>query len=1083
MPRRDDIHKIMLIGSGPIIIGQACEFDYSGTQACKALREEGYEVVLVNSNPATIMTDPGTAERTYIEPLDWRIVEKIIAKEKPDALLPTLGGQTALNLAMDLSKHGVLEKHGVEMVGAKADVIDKAENRDRFQQAMHAVGLDICKGETVQTVEHAREVLEKVGLPCLIRPSFTMGGSGSAIAYNKDEFDLLVRRGLDQSPTTEVLIEESIIGWKEYEMEVMRDTDDNVVIICAIENFDPMGVHTGDSITVAPAQTLSDKEYQRMRDASLAVIREIGVETGGSNIQFATNPDTGRMIVIEMNPRVSRSSALASKATGFPIAKIAAKLAVGYKLWELSNDITRETKACFEPTIDYVVTKIPRFTFEKFPEADSTLMTQMKSVGETMAIGRTFKESFQKALRGLEVGSFGFGCDSKDLWGTDEQPDRDTIRSKLSIPNSERPWYLRYAFKSGMSVERVHELTNIDVWFLEHLVGIIEMEEYLGSLKLSEITELQMRQAKQFGFSDRQMSHIWDTNQVEVRKKRLELGVRATFKSVDTCAAEFEAYTPYYYSTYEQEDETPAKSDKKRIMILGGGPNRIGQGIEFDYCCCHASFALREMGIESIMVNSNPETVSTDYDTSDLLFFEPLTVEDVLNICDRVEPDGVIVQFGGQTPLNLARALSTAGVPIIGTSVDTIDAAEDREQFQQLLKRLNLKQPANGIARTMNEARQEVNNVGYPVLVRPSFVLGGRAMEICYDKSQFERFVLEAFIVSAGQPVLIDQFLEEAIEVDVDCVSDGDDVVVMGIMEHIEEAGVHSGDSACSIPPYTLGQETLDEIRKATKAMAKHLKVVGLMNVQFAVKKTDDQINVYVLEVNPRASRTVPFVAKATGVPVANIAAKVMAGTKLAELGITEEPIPSHVSVKESVFPFRKFVGVDIVLGPEMRSTGEVMGIASRFPIAFAKSQLAAGVTLPETGRVFISVSSQHKERAVELARELHEMGYTVLATSGTAKRIEEADIPVTRVKKIIEGHPNLIDHMKNEGVDLILNTPSGKGARTDEGTIRATAVQHGIPCITTIQAAEAAIQAIRALRSEEMEVQALQDRFEVVAK
>ena len=1082
VPRREDIKKILLIGSGPIVIGQACEFDYSGTQACKALREEGYEVVLVNSNPATIMTDPGTAERTYIEPLDWRIVEKIIAAEKPDALLPTLGGQTALNLAMDLSANGVLEKHGVEMIGADADVIDKAENRERFQLAMNTIGLDICRGETVNTVDEAREVLEKVGLPCLIRPSFTMGGSGSAIAYNKDEFDLLCRRGLDQSPTTEVLIEESIIGWKEYEMEVVRDLDDNVVIICAIENFDPMGVHTGDSITVAPAQTLSDKEYQRMRDASIAVIREIGVETGGSNIQFAINPDTGRMIVIEMNPRVSRSSALASKATGFPIAKIAAKLAVGYRLWELANDITQKTKACFEPTIDYVVTKIPRFTFEKFPEADATLMTQMKSVGETMAIGRSFKESFQKALRGLEVGSFGFGCDNKDLWGTDEQPDRDTIRSKLSIPNSERPWYLRYAFKSGMTVNQVHDLTNIDVWFLEHLIGIVEMENYLGTLKLSEISAQEMKQAKQFGFSDRQMAHIWDTNEIEVRKTRLELGIKATYKSVDTCAAEFEAYTPYYYSTFEDEDETPAKADKKRIMILGGGPNRIGQGIEFDYCCCHASFALREMGIESIMVNSNPETVSTDYDTSDLLFFEPLTVEDVLNICDRVEPDGVIVQFGGQTPLNLARALSNAGVPIIGTSVDTIDAAEDREKFQQLLNRLNLKQPANGIARTMNEARQEVSNVGYPVLVRPSFVLGGRAMEICYDKSQFERFVLEAFIVSAGQPVLIDQFLEDAIEVDVDCVSDGTDAVVMGIMEHIEEAGVHSGDSACSIPPYTLDEDTLNQIRKATISMAKHLNVVGLMNVQFAVKKQDDQMNVYVLEVNPRASRTVPFVAKATGIPVANIAAKVMSGKKLAELGILEEPKPALYSIKESVFPFRKFVGVDIVLGPEMRSTGEVMGIANDFPIAFAKSQLAAGVMLPQSGRVFISVSSRHKDRVLNIAGDLDEMGYTLLATSGTARRLEEAGISVQKVKKIIEGHPNLIDHMKNEGIDLILNTPSGKGARTDEGTIRATAVQHGIPCITTIQAAEAAVAALKALRSQEMEVQALQDRFETIS-
>ncbi len=1078
MPRRDDIKKIMLIGSGPIVIGQACEFDYSGTQACKALREEGYEVVLVNSNPATIMTDPGTAERTYIEPLDWRIVEKIIAAERPDALLPTLGGQTALNLAMDLSAHGVFEKYDVEMIGADADVIDKAENRDRFQQAMHNIGLDICRGETVNTVDQAREVMEKVGLPCLIRPSFTMGGSGSAIAYNRDEFNDLVRRGLDQSPTTEVLIEESIIGWKEYEMEVVRDLDDNVVIICAIENFDPMGVHTGDSITVAPAQTLSDKEYQRMRDASLAVIREIGVETGGSNIQFATNPETGRMIVIEMNPRVSRSSALASKATGFPIAKIAAKLAVGYKLWELNNDITQKTKACFEPTIDYVVTKIPRFTFEKFPEADSTLMTQMKSVGETMAIGRTFKESFQKALRGLEVGSFGFGCDSKDLWGTDQQPDRDTIRSKLSIPNSDRPWYLRYALKSGMTVKEIYELTHIDNWFLEHLSGIVEMENFLRTKTPETVSADEMLQAKQFGFSDRQMATIWDTNEIAVRDLRKSQGVVATFKSVDTCAAEFEAYTPYYYSTYESECEAPAKSDKKRIMILGGGPNRIGQGIEFDYCCCHASFALRELGIESVMVNSNPETVSTDYDTSDLLFFEPLTVEDVLNICDRIEPDGVIVQFGGQTPLNLARALSNAGVNIIGTSVDTIDAAEDREQFQQLLHTLNLKQPPNGIARTMNEARQEVVKVGYPVLVRPSFVLGGRAMEICYDKTQFERFVAEAFIVAAGQPVLIDKFLEEAIEVDVDCIADGQNAIVAGIMEHIEEAGVHSGDSACSIPPYSLPQATLDEIREATIAMAKHLNVVGLMNVQFAVKKEDDVMNVYVLEVNPRASRTVPFVAKATGVPVAKIAAKVMAGVSLAQQGIAEQPLPTKYSVKESVFPFRKFVGVDIVLGPEMRSTGEVMGISDSFPIAFAKSQLAAGVTLPSEGRVFVSVSQRHKDRAVKIAEELHKLGYTILATTGTGKRIEEAGIPVQFVKKIIEGQPNLIDEMKNDGVDLILNTPSGKGARTDEGTIRATSVQHGIPCITTIQAAEAVVEALKALQNQEMEVEALQERF-----
>jgi carbamoyl-phosphate synthase large subunit len=1081
VPRRDDIHKILLLGSGPIVIGQACEFDYSGTQACKALREEGYEVVLVNSNPATIMTDPATAERTYIEPLNWKIVEQIIAREKPDALLPTLGGQTALNLAMELSAQGVLEKYNVEMIAADADVIDKAENRERFQDAMHECGLDICTGETVQTVEHAREIMEKVGLPCLIRPSFTMGGSGSAIAYNRDEFDTLVRRGLDQSPTTEVLIEESIIGWKEYEMEVVRDADDNVVIICAIENLDPMGVHTGDSITVAPAQTLTDKEYQRMRDASLAIIREIGVETGGSNIQFAIHPTSGRMIVIEMNPRVSRSSALASKATGFPIAKIAAKLAVGYRLHELPNDITKETLACFEPTIDYVVTKIPRFTFEKFPEADATLMTQMKSVGETMAIGRTFKESFQKALRGLEVGSFGFGCGPKDLWGTDEQPDADTIKAKLSVPNSERPWYLRYAFKSGMTIEDVFELTRIDRWFLDHLYGIVQMEEQLRSIKLANLTHDQMLTAKQAGFSDRQMAHIWETTELEIREIRKTLGVISTYKSVDTCAAEFEAYTPYYYSTYETECEAPAKSDKKRIMILGGGPNRIGQGIEFDYCCCHASYALREMGIESVMVNSNPETVSTDYDTSDILFFEPLTVEDVLNICDRIQPDGVIVQFGGQTPLNLARALSDAGVPIIGTSVDTIDSAEDREQFQKLLHTLDLKQPANGIARTMEEARREVAEIGYPVLVRPSFVLGGRAMEICYDKSQLERFVLEAFIVAAGQPVLIDRFLEDAIEVDVDCVADGTDAVVAGIMEHIEEAGVHSGDSACVIPPYSLEESVIDEIRASTIAMAKHLNVVGLMNVQFAVKKEADGWNVYVLEVNPRASRTVPFVAKATGVAVAGIAAKVMAGAKLADLGFTQEPVPSRVSCKESVFPFRKFAGVDIVLGPEMRSTGEVMGIGRNFAIAFAKGQLAAGVNLPESGRIFVSVTDRHKERVVEVARQLKELGFVIISTSGTAKRLQEAGIEVESVKKIIEGHPNLIDHMKNEDIDLIINTPIGKGARTDEGSIRAAAVQHGVPCITTIQAAEAAVQAMTALRSEQMEVESLQERFSMV--
>ncbi|MBM4000694.1 MAG: carbamoyl-phosphate synthase large subunit [Planctomycetes bacterium] len=1084
MPKRTDIQKILLIGSGPIVIGQACEFDYSGTQACKALREEGYEVVLANSNPATIMTDPGTADRTYIEPLTWDVLEKIVDKERPDALLPTLGGQTGLNAAMDLARNGVLERYGVEMIGARADVIAKAEERDQFKSAMERIGLDVCRGETVRTIAAARRVLDFVGLPCVVRPSFTLGGSGSAIAYNRDEFDELVRRGLDQSPVTEVLIEESVIGWKEYEMEVMRDLDDNVVIICSIENFDPMGVHTGDSITVAPAQTLTDKEYQRMRDASIAVIREIGVETGGSNIQFAIDPRTGRMIVIEMNPRVSRSSALASKATGFPIAKIAAKLAVGYRLHELPNDITRKTRACFEPTIDYVVTKVPRFAFEKFPEADATLTTQMKSVGETMAIGRTFKESLQKALRGLEVGSFGLGCDKRDLWGTDLQPSADEIRSRLSVPMAERVWYVRYAILAGMSIESIHELSGIDPWFLDQMAQLVETELRLRDTNLDQVDAGLLRAAKRDGFSDRQLATIWNANELDVRSRRKEHAIVATFKSVDTCAAEFEAFTPYFYSTYEDEDETPPKrADRRRVMILGGGPNRIGQGIEFDYCCCHASYALREMGIESVMVNSNPETVSTDYDTSDLLFFEPLTVEDVLNIFDRVRPDGVIVQFGGQTPLNLARALEAEGVPIIGTSVDTIEAAEDREKFQQLLIALDLKQPANGIARTMSQARIEAEKIGFPSLVRPSYVLGGRAMEICYDQPQFERFVSEAFVVAQGQPVLIDRFLEDATEVDVDAVSDGRDVVMMGIMEHIEEAGVHSGDSACAIPPYSLPGPVVQEIREATHALARKLRVVGLMNIQFAVKKEDGRMNVYVLEVNPRASRTVPFVAKATGVPVAKIAAKIMTGVSLEELGITSEPIPAHVSVKESVFPFRKFVGVDIVLGPEMRSTGEVMGVSERFSIAFAKSQLAAGVVLPTRGPIFLSVTPRHKEAVASLAQRLVQLGFELLATEGTAIRIEEAGIPVSRVKKLAEGHPNLLDHLINGTVNLIINTPSGKGARTDEGRIRAAAVQRGVPCITTIQAAEAAVKAMEALREDELTVQALQDRFRADAE
>ena len=1080
MPKRTDIKKILLIGSGPIVIGQACEFDYSGTQACKALREEGFEVVLVNSNPATIMTDPGTAERTYIEPLTWQIVEKVIERERPDAILPTLGGQTALNIAMDLAREGILEKYKCEMIGANPAVIHKAEARDAFKAAMEKIGQEVCKGVIVHTMDEARKALPEVGLPCVVRPSFTMGGSGSAIAYNRDDFEGLVQNGLSLSPISEVLIEESIIGWKEYEMEVMRDVDDNVVIICSIENFDPMGVHTGDSITVAPAQTLTDKEYQRMRDASLAIIREIGVETGGSNIQFAIDPVTGRMIVIEMNPRVSRSSALASKATGFPIAKIAAKLAVGFRLWELQNDITRKTQACFEPTIDYVVTKIPRFAFEKFPEADSTLTTQMKSVGETMAIGRTFKESFQKALRGLEVGAFGFGSDSKDLWYTDDKrPDDEEIVSKLSRPNAERVWYLRYAMLHGMSIDEIFEITKIDRWFLDQLSQIVEMENHLRSLgSLAAVDVSTLREAKQMGFSDRQLATMLGSDDIEVRQWRKSLGVIATFKSVDTCAAEFEAYTPYYYSTYESENEAPPKGNKKRIMILGGGPNRIGQGIEFDYCCCHASYAMRELGIESIMVNSNPETVSTDYDTSDILFFEPLTTEDVLNIFETVQPDGVIVQFGGQTPLNLARALSDAGVPIVGTSVETIEDAEDREKFQKLLHELHLKQPANGIVRTMAQARSEVQKIGFPCLVRPSFVLGGRAMEICYDNAQFERYVAEAFVVAQGQPVLIDRFLEDATEVDVDAVSDGTDVIIMGIMEHIEEAGVHSGDSACVIPPFQLADSVLHEIREATVAMAKRLNVVGLMNVQFAIKEENGESVVYVLEVNPRASRTVPFVAKATGTPVAKIAAKVMVGVKLRDLGILSEPIPRSVSVKEAVFPFRKFAGVDIVLGPEMRSTGEVMGVSDDFAIAFNKSQVAAGVVLPTSGNVFLSLSSRHRVGIVDMARQLHEMGYKLLGTAGTSAEVHRGGIPITPIKKLAEGNPNLIDYLKNGEVSLIINTPNGKGARTDEGRIRAAAVQFGVPCITTVSAARIAIEAMAAARHKPMDVLSLQERF-----
>jgi carbamoyl-phosphate synthase large subunit len=1079
VPRRDDLHKILIIGSGPIVIGQACEFDYSGTQACKALRDDGYQVVLVNSNPATIMTDPETADRTYIEPITWQYVQKIIEEERPDALLPTLGGQTGLNVAMDLASRGILQQLGVELIGAKEHVIAKAEQRESFKKAMISIGLDVPKSRVVHTIDEAREALREIGLPMIIRASFTLGGTGGGIAYNREEFESKVRHGLMMSPVHEVLLEESIIGWKEYEMEVMRDVADNVVIICSIENFDPMGVHTGDSITVAPAQTLTDKEYQRMRDATIACMREIGVETGGSNVQFAIHPQTGRMVIIEMNPRVSRSSALASKATGFPIAKIAAKLAVGYRLDEIQNDITRETLACFEPTIDYVVTKIPRWTFEKFVDADPTLTVQMKSVGETMAIGRTFKESLQKALRGLEIGHFGLGGGKKDRWGTPKQPDDAEIRRKLAVPNEERVFFIRYAIKAGIPLEEIAQLTEIDPWFLRNIRDLVIIEDEIRTLhRLDDASAELLRKAKRAGFSDKQLAWWWNSTETDVRAARKRLGIEATFKQVDTCAAEFAAYTPYYYSTYEDEDETPEKPvGRRRIMILGGGPNRIGQGIEFDYCCCHASFALQELGIESIMVNSNPETVSTDYDTSDFLFFEPLTTEDVLNICDRMQPDGVIVQFGGQTPLNLARGLEAAGVKIIGTSPDMIDVAEDRERFQAMLQKVRLRQPPNGIATDVEGARSVAQRIGYPVLVRPSYVLGGRAMEICDDESSLVRYMDEAVDASSDRPVLIDKFLEDAIEVDVDAVADGQTTIIGGVMEHIEEAGVHSGDSACSLPPYSLPAAVIAEIKEATYALARELQVRGLMNIQFAVKTVDGHHTVYVLEVNPRASRTSPFVSKATGRPLAKIAAKIMAGVSLADQGITDEIWPRHMSVKESVFPFSRFSGVDIILGPEMRSTGEVMGIDEKFALAFAKSQIAAGISLPTEGTVFISMTRDRKEMMIEPARRLKSLGFKLVCTQGTARVLSDAGIEVETVRKVQEGRPNLLDKMANGEIQFIFNTPSGKGARTDEGRIRSAAVSYGVPCVTTIPGCLAVVKALEAHVKDPMpRVRALQD-------
>ncbi len=1071
MPKRTDLKSILIIGAGPIVIGQACEFDYSGTQACKALKEEGYRVILVNSNPATIMTDPEFADVTYIEPLTLEFLEKIIAAERPSALLPTLGGQTALNLSMELNKSGVLEKYGVEMIGAKPAAIAKGEDRELFKQAMIKIGLDVARSRTVKSMEEARQAADHLAMfPLIIRPSFTLGGSGGGIAYNKEEFERIVANGLDLSPVHEVLVEECLLGWKEYEMEVMRDHKDQCVVICSIENFDPMGVHTGDSITVAPAMTLTDKEYQVMRDASFAVIREIGVETGGSNIQFSVDPETGRMVVIEMNPRVSRSSALASKATGFPIAKIAAKLAVGYTLDELRNDITRLTPASFEPTIDYVVTKIPRFTFEKFPGADGTLTSAMKSVGEAMAIGRTFKESIQKCLRSLETGARGFGGGG-GKHGGDAPVDEKELNARLGTPNAERIFFIRHAFRAGYSVERVFDLTKIDPWFLHQLREIWEMEEGLRQQTLASVDTWALRRAKEFGFSDVQLAHLLKAEFAAVRSERKKRGIATTYRLVDTCAAEFEAFTPYYYSSYGDENEVLPPTGKKKIMILGGGPNRIGQGIEFDYCCVHASFALREIGYESVMVNSNPETVSTDYDTSDRLYFEPLTLEDVLEIYQQEKCDGVIVQFGGQTPLNLATALKAHGVNIIGTSPESIETAEDRKLFAAILDKLQLKSPANRTAMNETDALTFAKEVGFPVLLRPSFVLGGRGMFIVYNEEEFRGVVRQAFDVMPDKPVLIDKFLEDAIELDVDCISDGETSVIGGMLEHIEYAGVHSGDAAMVMPPHTLSKEMLTTVRQATYALARELKVIGLMNVQFAIK--DNQL--YVLEVNPRASRTVPFVAKAIGVPLAKLAAKVMTGAKLKDLGFTREQTPKHWCVKEAVFPFVRFPGATIALGPEMRSTGEVMGLDADLGVAFAKAQAAAKPGLPTKGNVFLSVKDGDKARAVQLARELEQLGFTIYSTSGTAKTLAEGGVAVKRVAKIQEGRPTPVDLIKNGQIQMVINTPGGMVPRRDENAIRAAAYAHNVCIMTTITGALAAVEGIRALKEKHVGVKPIQ--------
>ncbi len=1054
MPRRNDIESILILGAGPIVIGQACEFDYSGAQACKTLREEGYRIVLVNSNPATIMTDPAMADATYIEPVRWETVAKIIARERPHALLPTMGGQTALNCALDLASRGVLEEYGVELIGASREAIDMAEDRERFRRAMAEIGLACPRAAIAHSLEEALQVQASIGYPTIIRPSFTLGGSGGGIAYNREEFETICQRGLDLSPTSELLIEESVLGWKEFEMEVVRDRRDNCIIVCSIENLDPMGVHTGDSITVAPAQTLTDKEYQRLRDASIAILRKIGVDTGGSNVQFAINPEDGRMVVIEMNPRVSRSSALASKATGFPIAKVAAKLAVGYTLDELRNEITGgATPASFEPAIDYVVTKIPRFTFEKFPQAEARLTTQMKSVGEVMAIGRTFMESLQKALRGLETG----------VDGLDERLDpgaadaRDILRQELRFPGPHRIWYVADAFRCGMDVQEIYELSAIDPWFLVQIQALIQAEQSLVGQSLDGLDEAGLRRLKRMGFSDRRLAKLLGTNEGAVRARRHALGIRPVYKRVDTCAAEFASATAYLYSTYEEECEA-APTSRDKIMVLGGGPNRIGQGIEFDYCCVHAAFAMSESGYETIMVNCNPETVSTDYDTSDRLYFEPLTLEDVLEIVALERPRGIIVQYGGQTPLKLARDLEAAGAPIIGTSPDAIDLAEDRERFQHLLQRLGLRQPPNRTARTAEEAIVLAREIGYPLVVRPSYVLGGRAMEIVYHEDDLRRYMRDAVQVSNDSPVLLDRFLDDAIEVDVDAVCDGSDVIIGGIMEHIEQAGVHSGDSACSLPPYSLDHAVLDRIREQVGLLGRELGVVGLMNVQLAVKEGE----IYVLEVNPRASRTVPFVSKACGVSLAKVGARCMVGQTLAGQGVTREVLPPYYSVKEAVFPFAKFPGVDPILGPEMKSTGEVMGVGRSFAEAFAKSQLAAGVDLPRGGKAFVSVRDADKARAVEVARSLVSLGFQVLATRGTARALEAAGVPCERVNKMAEGRPHVVDMIKNGEISLIVNTTDGRQAIADSYALRREALQHKVSYVTTITGALATCLALQ---------------------